>query len=69
MSAPTTGNPANTTAAGTPARRPAPVIELTAKEVHDHGGVFCPNPKAGMKIWNTHPVSYTHLTLPTTPYV
>ena len=54
MSAPTTGNPANTTAAGTPARRPAPVIELTAKEVHDHGGVFCPNP-----------VSYTHLTLPT----
>ena len=40
MSAPTTGNPANTTAAGTPARRPAPVIELTAKEVHDHGGVF-----------------------------
>ncbi|KAF1023327.1 MAG: hypothetical protein GAK30_00530 [Paracidovorax wautersii] len=54
MTAPTTTAPA-TAASSTPARPPAPVIELTAKEIHQYGGVFCPNPKAGMKIWNNHP--------------
>lgn len=31
------------------------IIELSAKEVTPEGGVFCPNPKADMKLWNTHP--------------
>ena len=29
-------------------------IELLAKELNSHGGVFCPNPKADMQLWNTH---------------
>jgi uncharacterized Zn-finger protein len=33
----------------------ATTIELSAKEIQQYGGVFCPNPKAGMKIWNNHP--------------
>lgn len=31
------------------------VVELLAKDLNANGGVFCPSPKAGMKIWNTHP--------------
>ena len=34
------------------------VVELLAKELNDQGGVFCPNPKAGMALWNTHPKVY-----------
>ena len=34
------------------------VIELNAKDVTPEGGVFCPNPKADMKIWDTHPRVY-----------
>ena len=34
------------------------VVELLAKELNDQGGVFCPNPTAGMALWNTHPKVY-----------
>lgn len=34
------------------------VVELLAKELNDQGGVFCPSPKAGMALWNTHPKVY-----------
>jgi len=30
-------------------------VELLAKELTPAGGVFCPNPKADMERWNTHP--------------
>jgi len=33
-------------------------IELLAKDLNDQGGIFCPNPKADMKIWNSHPKVY-----------
>ena len=33
-------------------------IELLAKDLNGHGGVFCPNPKADMKLWNSHPKVY-----------
>lgn len=33
-------------------------IELLAKDLNAQGGVFCPNPKADMKIWNSHPKVY-----------
>lgn len=33
-------------------------IELTAKDLNTHGGVFCPSPLADMKLWNTHPKVY-----------
>lgn len=39
-----------TTATSAPA-----VVELTAKDLNAHGGVFCPNPKAHMELWNSHP--------------
>ncbi len=32
-----------------------PAIELLASELNHQGGVFCPNPKAGMAVWNNHP--------------
>ena len=35
--------------------RSAPVIELQAADLTPDGGVFCPSPKADMKLWNTHP--------------
>lgn len=31
------------------------VVELTARDLNANGGVFCPSPVAGMKLWNTHP--------------
>ncbi len=34
------------------------VVELLAKDLNHQGGVFCPNPKAGMALWNTHPKVY-----------
>ncbi|MFT4190905.1 MAG: zinc-finger domain-containing protein [Comamonas sp.] len=46
-------------------------MELTARDVHDHGGVFCPSPKAGMKIWNNHPrvfIEIAHLGEGKCPY-
>ena len=33
-------------------------VELLATELNPQGGVFCPNPKAGMKLWNNHPRVY-----------
>ena len=33
-------------------------IELKASDLNPQGGVFCPNPKADMKLWNTHPKVY-----------
>jgi uncharacterized Zn-finger protein len=34
------------------------VIELKASELNAQGGVFCPNLKADMKLWNSHPKVY-----------
>jgi len=34
------------------------VIELNAKDLNPQGGVFCPNPQAGMDLWNSHPRVY-----------
>jgi len=30
-------------------------VELLAKDLNGHGGVYCPSPLADMKIWNSHP--------------
>ncbi|MGQ9724298.1 MAG: zinc-finger domain-containing protein [Tepidimonas sp.] len=37
-----------------PTSAPA-VVELTARDLNARGGVFCPNPAAGMQLWNGHP--------------
>ena len=34
------------------------VVELLARDLNANGGVFCPSPKADMKLWNTHPKVY-----------
>lgn len=34
------------------------VIELVAKDLNANGGIFCPSPKADMKLWNGHPKVY-----------
>jgi uncharacterized Zn-finger protein len=34
------------------------VVELLAKDLHGHGTVSCPNPKAGMQLWSSHPKVY-----------
>jgi len=34
------------------------IVELKAKDITPEGGVFCPNPQADMKLWNTHPRVY-----------
>ncbi|MCO5104479.1 MAG: zinc-finger domain-containing protein [Burkholderiaceae bacterium] len=34
------------------------VIELAASDLNPEGGVYCPNPKAGMQLWNAHPKVY-----------
>ena len=31
----------------------SPAVEVTAKDMHGHGVVFCPNPK--MPLWSGHP--------------
>jgi uncharacterized Zn-finger protein len=41
----------------TPTRKET-VIELVAKDLNANGGIFCPSPKADMKLWNTHPRVY-----------
>jgi uncharacterized Zn-finger protein len=33
-------------------------IELLAKDLNGHGGVFCPSAKADMTLWNSHPKVY-----------
>ena len=30
-------------------------VELLAKDLTRAGNTYCPNPKARMEIWNTHP--------------
>ncbi len=32
------------------------VVELLAKDLNSHGGVFCPNPS--MPLWSSHPRVY-----------
>ncbi|MES2632644.1 zinc-finger domain-containing protein [Caenimonas sp. SL110] len=34
------------------------VVELLATDLNANGGVYCPSPVAGMKVWNTHPRVY-----------
>jgi uncharacterized Zn-finger protein len=38
-----------------PAKKQPAVVELTARDLNANGGVFCPSPVAGMKLWNAHP--------------
>ena len=33
-------------------------VELLAKDLNPQGGIFCPAPSAGMKIWDSHPKVY-----------
>ena len=33
-------------------------IKLLATDLNHQGGIFCPSPKADMKIWNSHPKVY-----------
>ncbi|MGK6308804.1 zinc-finger domain-containing protein [Variovorax sp. DT-64] len=37
---------------------PKAVIELSGQDLNHQGGVFCPNPKADMKLWSAHPKVY-----------
>jgi uncharacterized Zn-finger protein len=41
----------------TPTKKEA-VVELLAKDLNTNGGIFCPSPRADMKLWNTHPRVY-----------
>jgi uncharacterized Zn-finger protein len=41
----------------TPTRKEA-VVELVAKDLNANGGIFCPSPRADMKLWNSHPRVY-----------
>ena len=34
------------------------IVELLAKDLNLQGGVYCPSPKADMKLWNSHPKVY-----------
>jgi uncharacterized Zn-finger protein len=34
------------------------IVELLAKDLNPQGGVYCPNPKADMKLWTSHPKVY-----------
>jgi uncharacterized Zn-finger protein len=47
-----------TSASNTPA---SAVVELSASDLNPQGGVFCPSPKADMKLWNTHPKVYLNV--------
>jgi len=33
-------------------------VELLAKDLNGHGGVFCPSAKADMTLWSSHPKVY-----------
>ena len=37
---------------------PTNAIELLASDLNHQGGVFCPNPKAHMQVWDSHPKVY-----------
>ncbi len=43
--------------------KPAPVIELQSQDLTPDGEIFCPNPKADMKLWNTHPRVFLKLSV------
>ncbi|GAA6142697.1 zinc-finger domain-containing protein [Hydrogenophaga sp. 5NK40-0174] len=36
-------------------------VVVGAADLNPNGGVFCPNPKADMKLWNSHPKVYLDL--------
>ena len=36
----------------------SPIIALLASDLNGQGGVYCPSPKAGMKIYSSHPKTY-----------
>jgi uncharacterized Zn-finger protein len=38
---------------------PKATVVVTAKDLHGHGVVFCPNPK--MALWSAHPKVYLDL--------
>ena len=40
------------------ATRKETVVELVARALNANGGIFCPSPKADMKLWNSHPRVY-----------
>ncbi len=46
------------TTPSTPATPAIATVELLASDLNAHGGVFCPSPKADMKLWNSHPKVY-----------
>ena len=33
-------------------------VELLASDLNAQGGIYCPSPKADMKLWNSHPKVY-----------
>jgi uncharacterized Zn-finger protein len=33
-------------------------VIVSSDDLNGQGGVFCPNPKADMKLWNSHPKVY-----------
>ncbi len=37
---------------------PVNAVELLASDLNHQGGVFCPNPKAHMQVWDSHPKVY-----------
>ena len=40
------------------ATRKEATVELVARDLNANGGIFCPSPKADMKLWNSHPRVY-----------
>ena len=34
------------------------IVELVASDLNAEGDVYCPNSKADMKLWNSHPRVY-----------
>lgn len=40
---------------------PQTTVELLAQDLTRSGESFCPNPKAGMQLWNTHPRVYLNM--------
>ena len=42
----------------TAAKKPEKVVELLGKDLNANGGIFCPSPRADMKLWNSHPRVY-----------
>ncbi|MFE8646840.1 zinc-finger domain-containing protein [Sphingomonas sp. NCPPB 2930] len=51
-------NPSHPSNLAASVKRPVVVVELVAADLNANGGVFCPSPKADMKLWNTHPKVY-----------